>query len=216
MSLFGGQRKGEASSDEPGAASGAAGASGSVSGLTSRGPGSSEGGRQKTAQASEAGSEGSASAARDDRGSSPRREGGTSVANIGKSIHIKGDLIGEEDLEIEGQVDGQISLPNSELTIGAHGQVKGELKAKSIVVVGHVSGNLLATERAEIQASGNVEGDIQAPRLLVQEGATVNGSIEMSRSSADAAKTKSNQSPKPQRPPRQEAGQQPMAAAPKS
>jgi cytoskeletal protein CcmA (bactofilin family) len=216
MSLFGGQRKGEAGSDEPGAASGAAGASGSVSGLTSRGPGSSEGGRQKTTPASEAGSESSASAARDDRGSSPQGEGGTSVANIGKSIHIKGDLIGEEDLEIEGQVDGQISLPNSELTIGAHGQVKGELKAKSIVVVGHVSGNLLATERAEIQASGNVEGDIQAPRLLVQEGATVNGSIEMSRSSADAAKTKSDQSPKPPRPPRQEAGQQPMAAAPKS
>ena len=216
MSLFGGRRKGETDSDEPGAAPSAAGASESVSGLTSWGPGSSEGNRQKTAPASEAGSESSASAARDDRGSSPRREGGTSVANIGKSIHIKGDLIGEEDLEIEGQVDGQISLPNSELTIGAHGQVKGELKAKSIVVVGHVSGNLLATERAEIQASGNVEGDIQAPRLLVQEGATVNGSIEMSRSSADAAKTKSNQSPKPQRPPRQEAGQQPMAAAPKS
>jgi cytoskeletal protein CcmA (bactofilin family) len=216
MSLFGGRRKDSGGSGESSQASGTAGAPESVSGLTSRGPKSSESTGYQTTQASEAGSEGSASAARDDRGTAPQREGGTSVANIGKSIHIKGDLIGEEDLEIEGQVDGQISLPNSELTIGAHGQVTGELKAKSIVVVGQVSGNLIATERAEIQASGSIEGDIKTPRLLVQEGAIVNGTIEMSRSAADAA-TRDKPSPKPLQPPRQQGGQQPpMAAAPKS
>ncbi len=74
---------------------------------------------------------------------------GMSVATIGKSIHIKGDVKGEEDMEIDGEVEGQVTLSSHQLTIGAHGQVKGELNAKSIVVVGQVSGNLIATERAE-------------------------------------------------------------------
>ncbi len=140
------------------------------------------------------------------------------MANIGKSIHIKGDVQGEEDLEIDGEVEGQITLASHQLTIGAHGQVRGELNAKSIVVVGQVSGNLVATERAEIQGSGSVEGDIKAPRLLVQEGAVVNGTIEMGKASAAATSpgdraTSTQKSPAPQQPPRQEAGRQPMAAS---
>ena len=96
------------------------------------------------------------------------------MANIGKSIIFKGDLTGDEDIEIEGQIEGKISLPKNQLTIGAHGRVKAELSAKAVVVVGHIIGNVTATERVEIQASGVVEGDIRAPRLLIQEGAVVN------------------------------------------
>ena len=101
------------------------------------------------------------------------------MANIGKSITIKGDLTGNEDLQVEGNVEGRIDLPNNELTIGADGKVKAELHAKAVVIVGHVTGNVSATDRIEIQASGVVEGDVRAPRLVVQEGARVNGSIEM-------------------------------------
>ncbi len=92
---------------------------------------------------------------------------------------FSGDLSGEEDLEIEGQVEGQIRLPNHQLTIGAHGRVKAQIDAKAVVVVGRVHGNITASERCEVQGSGIVVGDIRAPRLLVHEGAVVNGKIEM-------------------------------------
>ena len=101
------------------------------------------------------------------------------MANIGKSVVFNGDLSGDEDLEIEGQIEGQIQLPNHQLTIGAHGQVKAQIDAKAVIVIGRVNGNITATERCEVQGSAIVVGDIRAPRLLVHEGAVVNGKIEM-------------------------------------
>jgi len=105
--------------------------------------------------------------------------GGQRMANIGKSISIKGDLTGNEDLEIEGKVEGKVELPNNQLTIGANGTVQAEVKAKAVVIVGRVSGNVHGTERVEIQATGVVDGDVTAPRLVVAEGARLNGSIHM-------------------------------------
>ena len=101
------------------------------------------------------------------------------MANIGKSISLKGDLSGNEDLTIEGHVEGRVDLPNNLLTIGANGTVNAEVHAKTVVVVGKVTGNVSATERIEIQATGLVNGVVSAPRLVVAEGAVVNGSIEM-------------------------------------
>ncbi len=115
------------------------------------------------------------------------REGKGDMANIGKSITINGDLTGEEDLVIEGKVEGKVTLPNSVLTIGANGAIKAEVQAKSVVVVGRVSGNVRGTERVEIQATGIVEGDVIAPRLVVAEGAVVNGSIQMTSKPGAAA-----------------------------
>lgn len=110
----------------------------------------------------------------------PRDGGGEIMANIGKSIVIKGDLSGNEDLVIEGKVEGKIDLPNNLLTVGAGGNVQAEVRAKTVLVVGRVAGNVTATERLEIQASGVVEGDVRAPQLVVQEGAALNGSVGMS------------------------------------
>ena len=115
------------------------------------------------------------------------REGKVDMANIGKSITINGDLTGEEDLVIEGKVEGKVTLPNSVLTIGANGTIKAEVSAKSVVVIGRVSGNVRGTERVEIQATGIVEGDVIAPRLVVAEGAVVNGSIQMTSKPGAAA-----------------------------
>jgi cytoskeletal protein CcmA (bactofilin family) len=109
------------------------------------------------------------------------------VANIGKSISIKGDLTGDEDMVIEGKVEGKVDLPNAQLTIGQNGQVKAELNAKSVVVVGHVTGNVNGSERVEIQGSGIVDGDVRAPRLVVAEGAVVNGTIQMTHKGSGAA-----------------------------
>jgi len=103
------------------------------------------------------------------------------MANIGKSITIKGDLTGSEDIVVEGTVEGKIEFPNNQLTIGANGTAKAEITAKTIVVIGRVTGNVHGTERVEIQATGVVEGDVSSPRLVVAEGAVLNGSIHMTQ-----------------------------------
>ena len=103
------------------------------------------------------------------------------MANIGKSISIKGDLTGNEDIVIEGKVEGKVELPNNQLTIGGDGSVNAEITAKSVVIIGRVKGNVDGTERIEIQATGIVEGDVSAPRLVVAEGAVVNGSVAMTK-----------------------------------
>ena len=109
------------------------------------------------------------------------------MANIGKSIIIKGDLSGDEDLVIDGRVEGRVSLPNNQVTIGGDGKITAEIEAKSIIVIGKTAGDLNASERVEIQATGVVDGDIRSPRLLVQEGAVVNGTIDMSKAASPAA-----------------------------
>lgn len=134
-------------------------------------------------------------------GTSTRSQGEKRMATIGQSIIFKGELAGDEDLEIEGQVDGDVSLANHQLTVGANGRLKAQIVAKSIIVIGQVIGDLTATERIEIQATGVVEGDIRAPRLTVQEGAVLKGAVDMSAASSDAAK--------PAKPPQA----QPQAAA---
>jgi len=102
------------------------------------------------------------------------------MATIGQSIVFKGELTGDEDLEIDGQVEGTVNLGNHQLTIGPNGNLKAAVSAKTIVVIGKVTGNLIAAERIEVQATGIVDGDVRAPRLNVQEGAVLNGSIDMS------------------------------------
>jgi cytoskeletal protein CcmA (bactofilin family) len=109
------------------------------------------------------------------------------MANIGKSITISGDLTGEEDLVIEGKVEGKVSLPNNQLTVGQNGTVEAEVNAKAVVVIGRVAGNVRGTDRVEIQATGIVEGDVVSPKLLVAEGAVLNGSISMSGKPASSS-----------------------------
>jgi cytoskeletal protein CcmA (bactofilin family) len=123
-------------------------------------------------------------------------QGGIQVANIGKSISIRGDLTGNEDMVIEGKVEGKVDLPNNQLTIGADGSLKAEIHAKSVVVVGHVVGNVVGIERVEIQGTGMIEGDVTAPKLIVAEGARLNGAIQMSQASG-ASKTGAQPAPAP-------------------
>jgi cytoskeletal protein CcmA (bactofilin family) len=116
------------------------------------------------------------------------------MANIGKSITIKGDLSGNEDLQIDGTVEGRIDLPNNQLTIGAEGRVKAEVHAKAVIVIGHVTGNLSAADRIQVEANGVVDGDVKAPRLVIQEGAMLNGSVEMTSGTASG---KTSAAPQP-------------------
>jgi cytoskeletal protein CcmA (bactofilin family) len=108
----------------------------------------------------------------------PIRHERRTTAWIGKSVTIKGDVISAEDLMLEGQVEGNVTLHANSLTIGVGGAVHGELHARMVMVGGAVTGGVHASERVEIRETGSVDGDIQAPRLTVREGAVVRGRIE--------------------------------------
>jgi len=99
--------------------------------------------------------------------------------SIGKSIVIKGEVSGGEDLTIEGQVEGRIQLRDHVLTVGPSAHVHAHVVAKSIIVLGHVTGDLTAHEKVEIREQGSVEGDIVAPRVAIADGANFRGSIDM-------------------------------------
>jgi len=101
--------------------------------------------------------------------------------SIGKSIVIKGEVSGSEDLTIEGHVEGKIELRDNVLSIGASGRVQAHIVAKAIVVDGQVTGNLTAAEKVEIRENGAVEGDIVAPRVAIADGAKFRGSVDMRR-----------------------------------
>jgi len=111
------------------------------------------------------------------------------VVNIGKSVIIKGELNGSEDLVIEGTVDGKVELREHVLTIGTHGKIKAEVFAKIVIVLGEVVGNITASEKVDIRDSGSVDGDIVSPRVAIAEGAHLRGSVDMQKKPAAAAVT---------------------------
>ncbi len=109
------------------------------------------------------------------------------VAVIGSSIRINGDLRGDEDLRIEGDVSGTVELKNSALTIGKEGKVKAGVYAKSIAVDGETTGDLYATERVSVHVNARVKGNIIAPKVSIEEGAHFKGSIEMDAAAVEKA-----------------------------
>jgi cytoskeletal protein CcmA (bactofilin family) len=112
--------------------------------------------------------------------------------NIGKSVVIKGELNGSEDLTIEGQVEGKIELRQHVLTIGPNGKIKAQIFAKSAIILGEVHGNVTATEKVDIRDNGSVDGDIAAPRVAIAEGAHFRGSIDMQRAGAGRSESRSD------------------------
>ena len=102
------------------------------------------------------------------------------VMELGKSVVIKGDLSASEDLTIYGQMEGSINLPGYTLTIGPHANIKAAIAANSVVILGAVIGNVSAREKVEIQTTGSVTGDVESPRLAMQDGGCLCGKVQMS------------------------------------
>jgi len=127
---------------------------------------------------------------------SPSTGSGAGVANIGQSVVVKGELVGSEDLVIDGQVEGTITLRQHLLTIGPGGRITAQVSAKAVVVLGRVEGNITATERIEIREDGAVDGDIASPRVAIAEGAHFRGSIDMQTATGTEAATTSSTPPK--------------------
>ena len=145
----------------------------------------------------------------------PSTMGSREAAVIGPSIHIDGDVRGEEDLLIEGEVSGTVQLKNNSLTIGPQGKVRADVYAHSIYVDGLLEGDMYGSERVNIRKSAQVRGNITSPRVSLEDGAKFKGSIEMdpqavqgvvgrapkSAPSAAAAKPVAQQPPKADTPP---------------
>src|SRR3989449_2222404 len=112
------------------------------------------------------------------------------IVNIGKSVVIKGELNGSEDLTIEGHVEGTIQLRDHVLTIGPNGRIKAQVFAKSVIVLGEVTGNVTASDKVDIRDNGSVDGDIISPRVAIAEGAHFRGSVDMQRKGAPAQPAK--------------------------
>ncbi len=108
-------------------------------------------------------------------------------ANIGKSVVIKGELSGSEDLYVDGNVDGKIELRNHILTIGPNGAVKADVSAKSVVIQGKLDGSVNASERVELRKSAVVTGDVTTQRIAVEEGAFLKGKVDVQREAGKAA-----------------------------
>ena len=112
-----------------------------------------------------------------------------SSAHLGSGLHIKGQLTGTEDLEIDGKVEGPISLNGHQLVIGPTAVLNSEIHAGAVVVYGRVLGNVFASERVDIRTDGSVIGDISTARISIEDGAQFKGRIEI-----DPAKSQSSRS----------------------
>ena len=125
------------------------------------------------------------------------------IVNIGKSVVIKGELNGSEDLTIEGHVEGTIELRDHVLTIGPNGKIKAQVFAKAVIVLGEVTGNVTASEKVDIRDNGSVDGDIISPRVAIAEGAHFRGSVDMQRKGGQQPQAKGDSAQ----------GQQPRSSA---
>ncbi len=101
------------------------------------------------------------------------------LANIGKSVTIRGDISGSEDIYVDGHVEGSIQLNGNSLTIGPNGHIKANINARNVTVSGSVEGNIQVTERTEMRKTAVVSGDVQTRRIAIEEGAYFKGKLEI-------------------------------------
>lgn len=128
-----------------------------------------------------------------DTPTAPERSG-EAIALIGACIEVKGEIGGSEDLTIEGAMEGTVRLPSNTVVIGTRGRVKADIFGNVILVYGSIVGNLMAGEKVIVFQSGNVVGNIMAPRVLVEDGAKIKGSIDMDSPPTEGRSTTKNTS----------------------
>ena len=103
------------------------------------------------------------------------------IAHIGKSVVIKGELSGSEDLYLDGEVEGSIELRDHSLTIGPNGQVRANINAKDVIIQGKVDGNVSSSGRVELRNSAVLIGDISTQRIVIEDGAYFKGGIDITK-----------------------------------
>jgi cytoskeletal protein CcmA (bactofilin family) len=121
-------------------------------------------------------------------------------ATIGRSISIRGEVTGDEDMVIQGRIEGSVDLKQHSVTIGPEGDVKANIIARIVTVEGRVVGNLSGEEQVVLRASARVEGDVSAPRVVLEDGTLFRGSVEMgeaARQRGAAQRAEKSETPKP-------------------
>ena len=113
------------------------------------------------------------------KASSHRTPVPTEQATLGRSLVIKGEVIGSEPLYIDGRVEGSIHLSGNRLTIGHHGSVEANVEAEEMVIMGSVKGNVQCAERLDIRTEGSLVGDVVSQRISIEEGAVLRGKVEV-------------------------------------
>ncbi|HYB61833.1 MAG TPA: polymer-forming cytoskeletal protein [Methylomirabilota bacterium] len=108
------------------------------------------------------------------------------TARLGASLHVKGEITGNEDLQIDGTVEGLVQLDDRKLTVGPSAKLTADVVAREVVVFGSVKGNLRARDRIEIKKDGSVIGDLTTARIMIEDGAYFKGAIEIDRSAGEA------------------------------
>lgn len=108
------------------------------------------------------------------------------VATIGKSVIVRGELSGSEDLYVDGEVEGSISLRGQSLTIGPNGRVRANLEARNVIVHGRVDGNVNASDRVDLRKSASLMGDIATARIAIEDGAYFKGTIDIQKTETPA------------------------------
>ena len=103
------------------------------------------------------------------------------IATIGKSVIVKGELSGSEDLYVDGEVEGSIALRGQSLTVGPNGRVRANIEARNVIVHGRVDGNVHASDRVELRKSASLSGDISTARVAIEDGAFFKGSIDIQK-----------------------------------
>src|ERR1700677_4386981 len=111
----------------------------------------------------------------------PATSSSSGIARLGATLHVKGEITGNEDLHIDGTVEGLVQLEDRKLTIGASAKVTADIIAREVVVYGNVKGNLRARDRIEIKKDGSVVGDLTTARISIEDGAYFKGSIEIDK-----------------------------------
>jgi cytoskeletal protein CcmA (bactofilin family) len=117
----------------------------------------------------------------------PPVEAVSGPATIGKSVQIRGEVKGSEDLLVDGVVEGTITLTESRLTVGPNAKVKANVAARDVVVIGSLDGDITASGRVELRAGANLIGDIRAARLSIEENALFSGKVDLAQSGAQSA-----------------------------
>ena len=119
------------------------------------------------------------------------------VATIGKSVVVKGELSGSEDLIVDGEVEGSITLRGQSLTVGPNGRVRANIEARNVILHGRVDGDIHATDRVELRKSASLSGDISTARISIEDGAFFKGGIDIQKPEPGAKIEAKPQAPQP-------------------
>jgi cytoskeletal protein CcmA (bactofilin family) len=111
------------------------------------------------------------------------------VMDLGKSVRIKGELSASEDMTLCGQMEGRVTLPEHSLTIGPEADIRAEIKASTVVIMGVVLGNVTASKKIDLRSTGSVTGDIAAPRIVIADGGQILGKVQITGEKAQARRT---------------------------